>query len=118
MSCLFDSIGYFLNLNGFFIRQEICNYLESNEPIIKDLDTKFILELEDPKYISKMRSPYIWGGSNEILAACNIWKIKVNVFIDENKTKKIEMLPIDGNYVKIVNLYWKDGNHYDPIITN
>ena len=82
------------------------------------LDTKFILELEDPKYISKMRSPYIWGGSNEILAACNIWKIKVNVFIDENKKKKIEMLPIDGNYVKIINLHWKDGNHYDPIITN
>lgn len=117
MSCLFDSLGYFLKLNGSFVRQEICNYLESNNPIIKDLDTKLILDLEDSSYIQKMRRQNVWGGSNEILAACNIWKIKVNVFINNEKTKKIEMLPIDGNYIKIVNLIWK-GNHYDPVLIN
>ena len=113
MSCLFDSLSYYLKIESNKIRKEICNYLESNKTIVDGLDTKQILEMEDNNYIKKMRSTTTWGGANEILAACNIWKLKVNVHIN-NKNKKIEFLPLNGIYVKIVNIIWY-GNHYDPL---
>lgn len=30
MSCLFNSLSYFINENSYDIRQKICNYLENN----------------------------------------------------------------------------------------
>ena len=116
MSCLFDSLSYFLKIESSKIREQICNYLESNRTIIDGLETKLILELEDSNYISKMRSTTTWGGSNEILAACNIWKIKINVYLHDNN-KKIEFLPLSGSYIKIANMIWS-GNHYEPKTTN
>ena len=93
MSCLFDSISYFLKIESSKIREQICNY------------------------ISKMRSTTTWGGSNEILAACNIWKIKINVYLHNNGNKKIEFTPLNGSYIKIANIVWF-GNHYEPLTTN
>ena len=55
MSCLFESISYFLRINSFETRQKICDYLEANNEIMSGLDTKLILELEDPNYISKVK---------------------------------------------------------------
>lgn len=116
MSCLFDSLSFFIRLDSFTIRQTICNYLAENKPIVDGLDTKLILDLEDSNYIRNMRNTTTWGGSNEILAACNIWKIKVNVILHHQK-KKIEFIPLDGCYIKIVNIIWY-GNHYEPVRMN
>ena len=49
MSCLFDSLSYFINLDSKNIRQNICNYLESNNSLIEGLDTSVILSLDMPK---------------------------------------------------------------------
>lgn len=114
MSCLFDSISVFLKKPSFEIRQIICNYLEQNHPIHPELETKVILELEDKDYIQKMRHPACWGGSNEIAAACNIWKLKIIVFIDKDHTKKIEHLPLDGIFQDIIAVEWQ-GEHYEPV---
>ena len=59
MSCLFDSLSYFVKENSFQIRNIICDYLEANNIIIEGLDTNFILSLDMPKdnYISNMRMP-------------------------------------------------------------
>ena len=73
MSCLFDSISYFLRIDSFQSRQKICDYLESNQEILSGIDTKLILNMEDPNYINKMRSTTTWGGALEIKAARNFY---------------------------------------------
>ena len=117
MSCLFQSLSYFLKTDDFYIRQKICNYLEANEQIIDGLDTKLILDIEDPDYIRKMRSTTTWGGSIELAAACNIWNMKINVYLHNRANKVIEFLPKNGSYVKIANIIWY-GNHYEPLTVN
>ena len=117
MSCLFDSISYFLKINSYQTRQKVCDYLESNNQIIEGLDTKLVLDIEDPNYISKMRSTTTWGGGLEIKAACNLWNIKIIVYIDRKHDKKIEFIPSNGNYLGAIEIEWQ-GNHYVPVIRN
>ena len=114
MSCLFDSLGAFFRLNGNDIRQIICDYLEKNNPILEDISTKTILDMEDSEYIAKMRDPRCWGGGNEIRAACNIWSVKIVVYLDTEYSKKIEFLPLNEKYNGYIELVWY-GNHYEPI---
>jgi hypothetical protein len=114
MSCLFDSLSFFLKKDSYEIRQIICDYLENNNKIHEDLETKFILQLEDPNYIEKMRKPETWGGSNEISACCNIWKLKILVFTNIEKNQKIEFLPLDTIYNNVIALFWSN-DHYEPV---
>ena len=71
MSCLFNSLSYFIKENRNDIRQKICDYIEQNKPIMDGLDTKDIINYEGPNYIQKMRNTSTWGGAIEIQAACN-----------------------------------------------
>ena len=75
MSCLFNSLNYFIGEGSFEIREKICNYLQENNPVIDGLETNFILKLESnsaEQYISNMRKTSTWGGAIEIQCACNI----------------------------------------------
>jgi hypothetical protein len=115
MSCLFNSLSAFIRETPYDIRQIVCDYLEKDFPIINGLDTKFILELENPNYVIDMRKTSTWGGANEIQAACSIWRIRVIVKNYRDRGEKdIEFIPIHGEYVKTVSLYWT-GGHYEPI---
>jgi hypothetical protein len=117
MSCLFNSLNYFINEGSFEIRQKICDYLNDNNPIIDGLETHFILEMEcgsKDKYISKMRNMSTWGGAIEIQCACNIWNLCINVKnYRDNDDKIIEFIPCNNTYDKTINLYWT-GGHYEP----
>ena len=115
MSCLFNSLSHFIPESSNEIRQSICNYLEENKPIIDGLDTKQILDMENPNYISNMRSTSTWGGAIEIQVACNIWALRILVrnYRDSDR-KTIEFLPFSGMYDKTVEVYWT-GGHYEPI---
>ncbi len=123
MSCLFNSLSYFIKENSFNIRQQICDYLDQNKPIIDGLETHEILKFENNdinSYISSMRSTSTWGGAIEIQAACNIWNLKINVFNyrdfspNGENNKIIEFLPINGVIKESINIYW-NGGHYEPI---
>ena len=114
MSCLFDSLSYFLKYNSNQIRQKICDYLEANKPIIDGLDTKFILELDDPNYIRNMRRNSEWGGGIEIQAACNIWKLRIIVNNIRRNRSSIEFIPINKKYIYTIELTW-NGSHFEPI---
>jgi len=117
MSCLFDSISYFLRIDSYKTRQRICDYLDSNKEIMEGVDTKLILDMEDPNYIRKMRSTTTWGGALEIKAACNIWNIKITVYIDRVHNKKIIFIPSNEQYIGAIEIEWQ-GNHYIPIVRN
>ena len=115
MSCLFNSLSYFLNYSSNQIRQIICDYLEQNRPLIDGLDTDFILSLDDSNYIKNMRRSSEWGGAIEIQAACNLWNLRIIVHnISGRRRSKIEFLPISNNYVYTIQLTWT-GNHYEPL---
>ena len=116
MSCLFNSLSYFIHDNSYDVRQKICNYLEENKQIMDGLDTKFILNLENSNYIQDTRNISTWGGAIEIQAACNIWNSKIIVLdIRSAERIEIEFIPLDNS--KTTNLYrleWS-GAHYEPI---
>ena len=124
MSCLFNSLSYFLNQNSYEIRQTICNYLQNNGNIMDGLETKDILEILEIEeggnnYINNMRSPSTWGGAVEIQSACNIWNLKIIVKnirdIDRNSSNSlIEFIPLHNNINKTIYLEWS-GGHYEPI---
>ena len=57
MSCLFNSLSYFLNLENKVIRNMICDYLQENKPIIEGIATHDILKYEKEdinKYINNI----------------------------------------------------------------
>lgn len=117
MSCLFNSLSYFIKDDSFKIRQKICDYLEKNNSIIDGLDTKDILKYENDNYIHYMRNTSTWGGAIEIQCACNIWNLRI--FILNNRdlgNRLIEFIPLSGQYQKTICLYWT-GGHYEPIRT-
>lgn len=118
MSCLFNSIDFFLHLGSYTIRQQICDYLHDNKPIIDGIDTHTVLSFESSDYntyIKNMRLMSTWGGAIEIQAACNIWNMKIIVKnYRDNSKQNIEFLPLNGNIQKTICVYWT-GGHYEPL---
>jgi uncharacterized protein YpbB len=115
MSCLFNSMSYFLPYSSNEIRQQICNYLEENKPIMESMETKQILAMEKPNYIASMRQSSTWGGAIEIQAACNIWNLKIMVKnIRNNPVSNIEFIPLHKNPARTIHISW-NGGHYEPI---
>ena len=115
MSCLFNSLSYFIEDDSFKIRQAICDYLEENKPIIEGLETREIMGYENSNYIGHMRNRSTWGGGIEIQCACNIWKLRIIVFNNrDNGNRTIEFIPLSGEYNKTIYLDWT-GGHYEPV---
>jgi hypothetical protein len=115
MSCLFNSLSYFLNQDSYSIRQQICDYLENNNKIMEDIDTTIILNLENNDYITTMRNTSTWGGAIEIQTACNIWNLKIIVKnIRDINGADIEFIPIHNNFLTTIYLEWS-GGHYEPV---
>ena len=117
MSCLFRSIGYFLNKNQDEVRSKICDYLDNNGEIIKGVNTKDLIKFENKNYIQNMRKSNTQGGGIEIQCACNIWNLKIIVvnIRDSKQKKNIDFFPIDSNKInKIIKITW-NGGHYEPL---
>lgn len=114
MSCLFDSLSYFINSDSNSIRQKICDYLQANKPIIEGLPTDLILSLDGPGYISKMRNSSEWGGGIEIQSACNLWSVRIIVHTLTGNRRKIEFLPVNGRFKYTIQITW-NGVHYTPV---
>ena len=122
MSCLFDSLEYFLKISSKDIRTKICDYLENSNQLVEGLDTKDLLDIESEDYIRKMRKKSTWGGGIEIKSACNIWNLRIFVInlrrtdtIDKSNPW-IEFVPNNQNNpkIKIIFLTW-NGYHYEPL---
>uniref|UniRef100_A0A6C0ER16 ubiquitinyl hydrolase 1 n=1 Tax=viral metagenome TaxID=1070528 RepID=A0A6C0ER16_9ZZZZ len=114
MSCLFNSLSYFINETGYTIRQKICDYLQTNGKIMDGLDTNYILNMENQNYISNMRNTSSWGGAIEIQCACNIWSLRIIVKdIRTFDKKEIEFIPINGSMERTIKIEWS-GGHYEP----
>jgi hypothetical protein len=118
MSCLFNSLSFFIQKDSYEIRQLICDYLKENKPIIEGMETCEVITFENnnvDNYIQNMRLTSTWGGAIEIQSACNIWNIRINVLnYRDSDNKIIEFIPLNKNIEKTINIYWT-GGHYEPI---
>jgi len=114
MSCLFNSLGHLLNIPTNDMRQTICDYLAENKPIMDGMSTADILAMESPNYVANMRKSHVWGGAIEIQAAVNLWKARVLVQNRRDNKPPIEFLPLEGEPVMTLTVYWT-GGHYEPV---
>jgi len=118
MSCLFNSLSFFLDDNSHVIRQNICDYLENNKPVIDGLSTDKVLLMSEHgnNYVNKMRSTSTWGGAIEIQAACNIWNVNIHVINirDNTDNNTIEFNPVCNKTNKTISITW-NGGHYEPV---
>ena len=122
MSCLFNSLVYFLNIKSSEIRSKICDFLENNNKIFDRIDTKDLLELESDNYVKKMRKNSTWGGAIEIKAACNIWNLEIivcNIRNGDRNDSQIQFIPNNGvnSLTKKIYITW-NGFHYEPVRNN
>jgi hypothetical protein len=113
MSCYFDSLSYFFQVDRNLLRREICNYLESNRPLFDDIETKVILNEIDSQYIAKMRLEETWAGAIEISASCNLWNIVI--VVHNSQLKPIVFEPLNKKPKHVIHLHWT-GNHYEPFV--
>lgn len=116
MSCLFDSLSFFVKRPSLEIRNEICDYLETDPLLMDDVKASDIIQVESGKYlhdyIASMRHTSTQGGAIEINAFVKIWKITVLVFSKPTQ-RWIEFVNDDTK--DIIRLVWF-GNHYAPLI--
>lgn len=114
MSCLFDSLSYYVdNLNSFELRQKICDYLEKNPLAIDNIRLNTITELTYNKslenYIKNMRLSSTWGSGIEIKCFCDMFGVFINIY---HKNKIIEFIPKKIKINKVIMLSYT-GNHYE-----
>ena len=116
MSCLFDSLSYYVtNMNGKKLRKIIVGFLHE-DPILIEPDVRLskILETENnhvASYVSKMKSDHVWGGAIEIKAFCEKFGISVYVYVLSNNDI-IKFVPSQQKFEKkYIKLTW-NGTHY------
>ena len=117
MSCLFNSLSYFIKDDSLKIRHAICDYLDQNKSIIDGMETREILQYENnnDNYVQNMRNTCTWGGAIEIQCACNIWNSRIIVINNRDiGNRQIEFIPLSGQYERTMYLDWT-GGHYEPV---
>ena len=116
MSCLFNTLCKFVDLNGKQLRENICSYMRNNPIIIDEIKIEQFVEGHDEfnnieEYVDKMKNTSTWGGAIEIKLFCNMYNKSVLVHNTQDN-KDIEFLPY-GKYSKndIIKINW-NGGHY------
>lgn len=116
MSCLFNSLSYFVGEGPQVIRNKICDFLEKDEVLFDTVRcsdaTQWEQNSELSKYVSSMRSPSVWGGAIEIKAFCELWNISVEVY--SSSCRLVASFVPSTSSSRVVKLRWT-GSHYDPI---
>jgi hypothetical protein len=102
------------------LRNDICDYLDSNPKLIDDLSLEQIIGIEfnqpqgDLKsYIEIMRNENTWGGAIEIKAFCEMYSVNVEVLILSDK-KKVLFQPQKSSNI-LIKISW-NGSHFEPVV--
>ena len=118
MSCLFNSLSRFVNIesiDGAELRRLLCDFLEMNPSLIDDMNAENIIKEETnmplAQYINLMRHSETFGGAIEIRAFTKLFKLNVMVKSLPNR-KDIEFIE-NPEYLWAV-ISW-DGGHFEAI---
>lgn len=126
MSCLFESLGRFVNVHPTQLREEICKYLLTDPTLVGELRASMIVEHQPDiknsgdtsdvrlkSYVSEMSKSIVMGGAIEIMAFCKLYNKNVIV---KNVRAMPHIKPIEfvhENATSTITLTWT-GGHYDP----
>jgi hypothetical protein len=124
MSCLFQSLSSYVSHQDYSkLRQDICDFLETNPTILDDMPLDKMVELDGVSiqdYIKHMRSNATWGGAIEIKSFCEMYQVNVLVLNIRNNqtdmettTKEIKFLSSVPSQ-RWVSITW-NGGHFEPI---
>ena len=85
MSCLFISLAKALNLNHQILRNTLVKYLQTNPPLLDDLNANEIIKYTEntslEQYTERMAHTNVWGGAIEIKAFCDLFAVNVTVHV-------------------------------------
>ena len=85
-SCLFQSLGYWLDLESFETRRRICNFIsrEASKLTIGDMSLQSWIETESDmnlnSYIDNLRKPNTWAGQAELFACSHQFNVTIFVW--------------------------------------
>jgi len=122
MSCLFRSLAKFVKTDDeYLIRQKICNYLILKKPIASASSEDYIAwesNMDLTSYVSKMRTPEIWGGAIEIQVFCELYNYNVsvvNIRSQPHQNMDFESTRKNQGALKFASLTW-NGGHYEAVL--
>ena len=126
MSCLFQSLSSYVSHQDYSkLRQDICNYLESNPKILDDINLDKLLEFDDISindYIKNMRNNATWGGAIEIKTFCEMYQVNILVLnirnneTDKDSPKEIKFIASSPS-TRWIAISW-NGGHFEPVYIN
>lgn len=129
MSCLFRSLGAFVNIPTHTLRNYICDYMLSNPKIYGEDDARLFEVLkwqgyEDHReYIAEMRDSDTWGSAIEIACFVNMFYCKVVViFADTGNECEFVPRPLlnmrtgEMKSLQTTATLFYTGNHYEPVL--
>jgi hypothetical protein len=117
MSCLFNTLSKFIELNSNELRENICNYLQNNPILYEDMKAENAIVWSNEgyknieQYIEMMRSTSTWGGAIEIKAFCNMYHMKV-IVNGRNGRERVEFLPAIKSSSNDIEIKWNGGHYY------
>lgn len=117
MSCLFISLGTFLNIDSTTLRHKVCEHILKNfKDLIPGLDSSHLLGEDKNRYVECMKNTTTWGGAVEIQAICQMFHLEVVVWdirFDQNTHFNFQShLPYSHTSdIRVVHLSW-NGGHY------
>lgn len=136
MSCLFDSVAYYIhNRTSLQIRQEVCSYYASDPmPFFDTFSFQETFSMTPPndrfscqnvaQYISMMGQSTTWGGALELKAIANLYHVRILVHTrslsvnSHHRHPPIEFLPINNetprDTLPVISLFYT-GNHFTPL---
>ena len=120
MSCLFNTLSRFIDIDSPSLRHNICNYLQNNPKLYDDIKAEDAIMWSNEgyqnihDYISAMRSSSTWGGAIEIKCFCNMYNMKVVVHGQRNtiKNEVVEFLPEITTTTTEIHINWNGGHYY------
>lgn len=115
MSCLFQSLGYFVHVSADVLRQQICDYLEQNPVVLQEgVHAQEVTQWSDDtpleEYIQLMRQPHTWGGALEIKAFADMYACNVQV-----KGQRTIIFESSRPATREIHLLYT-GNHYEAVV--
>jgi len=119
MSCLFDSLSTFVDINSTHLRRVIVEYLRSNPSLVENVSFHEMLSWDNiphGDYLDTMSSTSTWGGAIEIQAFAQLFNIQVTVSV-RGSSKPIEFVPTGRDVeprLRTVCIHWT-GNHFTPL---
>lgn len=122
MSCLFQSLGFFVRVDQVTLRRQICSFLAEDNVLIKpDLKVSDLIKFQPDipsmsleQYVHLMSLQHTNGGAIEIRAFCILYNKNVRVVQCGARTSEKNIEFYTQEDFPWVVISW-NGGHFEPV---